>query len=60
MKSIVFWSWPIAYLRENYIIVAICALYNLKYAAWSVAEASLNSALSLILLVLLTIYPFAI
>ena len=28
MKSYLFWNWPIIFIRENYIVIVTCALYN--------------------------------
>ena len=60
MRSFVFWRWPIGFLKDNYIVIAICSMYNLRYASWTIAEARLNSGISLGLLTFLVIYPFAI
>ena len=59
MRAFVFWSWPIGFLKDNYIVIAISALYNMRYASWSIYEARINSATSLSFIIFLLWYPFA-
>ena len=59
MRSFVFWRWPLGFLKDNYTVIAICSMYNMRYASWGIPEARLNSTISLSLLILLSIYPFA-
>ena len=34
LSSFLFWNWPIAFLRDSYVVIAICSLYNLRYWSW--------------------------
>ena len=60
MGGQVFWNWPISFLRDSYVVLQICCLFNYKYRSWEGKEASLNSALSISMLSLLIIYPLLI
>jgi len=56
-RDIVFWNWPINLLRESWIVIALCCLINIRYASWSVQEATLNSTISYAILALICLYP---
>ena len=56
MKNFIFWNWPIIFLRDNFIVIITCALYNAKYADWSIFESWVNSGLSFAILSMLITY----
>ena len=57
LGSFLFWNWPIAFLRDSYVVIAICSLYNLRYRSWHNLEASTNTGFASGFLFLLTAYP---
>mmetsp|Transcript_13899 Transcript_13899/g.16571 ORF Transcript_13899/g.16571 Transcript_13899/m.16571 type:complete len:140 (-) Transcript_13899:804-1223(-) len=60
LSGTVFWNWPISYLRDSYVVIQICCLYNARYQSWHNQEASLNTGLSFSILCLLLLYPIVI
>ena len=57
LSKVIFWNWPISFLKDSFIVVIMCCLYNLVYADWSISMAKLNTGLSALFLVLLILYP---
>ena len=55
-----FWNWPITYLRDSYVVIATCCLYNYRYRSWDCEEASLNTNLTIGSLTVLLFYPILI
>ena len=60
LRPTIFWNWPISFLRDSYIVIVICCLYNASHTSWSHPLASLNSGLCYTILVLLIMYPLGI
>ena len=57
VRKFTFWNWPITFVRDSYIVIAICSLYNAAYAQWLTKESVLNSGLSILILVVFLVYP---
>ena len=55
-----FWNWPINFIRDSYVVVSICCLYNTRYIQWHNDVVTTNSALAIGLLVMLLIYPLCL
>ena len=55
-----FWNWPINFLRDSFVVIMICCLYNSSYLSWSNEDESINSGLAVALLTVLLLYPIAI
>ena len=34
LSSVVFWNWPIKQLNDNFIVIVISSLINIKYGSW--------------------------
>ena len=54
------WNWPISFVRDSYSVIAICCIYNVAYASHKTMESSFNSSLSIIILILMMVYPAAL
>ncbi len=52
LKNLLFWNWPIQFLKDSYIVIIMCCLYNLTNADWSSQGASLNTGIAATILVL--------
>ena len=60
MRGVVFWNWPISFFRDSYVVIAICTIYNIKYARWNPDEAATNSGLAFALLGFLILQPLVL
>ena len=56
-RGYVFWNQPIAFLSDNYTVVQICCIYNMRYRSWISEEAQTNSGLALAIMIILLLYP---
>ena len=34
LSSVVFWNWPITQLNDNFVVIVISSLINIKYGSW--------------------------
>lgn len=57
LRGRAFCNYPITYLRDSYVVIAMCCLYNYRYSSWDNPEASLNTNLSIGILIVLILYP---
>ena len=57
LRRLVFWGWPIDFLTDNFIVIGICVLINLRNISWENKETILNTGLSMSLMALLVFYP---
>jgi hypothetical protein len=55
--DVVFWSWPIKFLNDSFIIIVISCLINIVYASWETKEAAINTGIAYALLIVISLYP---
>lgn len=60
LKPTVFWSWPINFLSENYLVITTCCLIQIQHRSWTNSVTSLNTNLAILLMILLIVYPILI
>ena len=55
------WNFPIAFLAESFSVVSICCVLNMTQLSWDTKTAIVaNSVVSLVIFVLLCVYPIGI
>ena len=57
LRDFVFWSWPIKFFNDSFIVIVISCLINIVYGSWQVEEAAINTGLSCVLLGIVILYP---
>ena len=56
--GVMFWNFPIRFLKESFSVIAICCMLNMTSLSWnSRGEVRANTIIALILFALLCIYP---
>ena len=60
VSRFVFWRWSIRFLTDSYIVIALCCVLNLINANFEIYETKVNTALSVLIFVFISVYPIVI